>query len=259
MARKKESILDILVLFPWWLILIITVLLYVTLTYIVPAFHFENLVFRAFAYAAPKVAPLISIILIVVVAVSAINQLRKGKMLESQSGLDSIRNLSWREFEELVGEAFRRKGYRVLENPGDGADGGVDLRLRKNGKVIFVQCKHWKARRVGVKVVRELYGVMMAKKVSLGIIVTSGDYTEDARQFANDKPIQLIPGKQLLNLIAEGQNSGNICESNSENVICPKCGSDMVLRVAKKGKYAGQKFWGCSKYPNCRGILAYKA
>jgi len=37
--------------------------------------------------------------------------------------------------------------------------------------------------------------------------------------------------------------------------FCPKCGSEMVLRTARKGKYAGKNFWGCSKYPNCNGIL----
>jgi hypothetical protein len=36
---------------------------------------------------------------------------------------------------------------------------------------------------------------------------------------------------------------------------CPKCGSEMVLRTAKNGANQGGKFWGCSKYPNCRGIL----
>lgn len=37
--------------------------------------------------------------------------------------------------------------------------------------------------------------------------------------------------------------------------FCPKCGSKMVLRTARKGKYTGKNFWGCSKYPNCNGIL----
>lgn len=36
---------------------------------------------------------------------------------------------------------------------------------------------------------------------------------------------------------------------------CPKCGSKMVLRSARRGKYAGKNFWGCSKFPNCDGIL----
>lgn len=35
---------------------------------------------------------------------------------------------------------------------------------------------------------------------------------------------------------------------------CPSCGSNMVLRVAKRGPNAGGKFWGCEAYPKCKGI-----
>lgn len=40
---------------------------------------------------------------------------------------------------------------------------------------------------------------------------------------------------------------------------CPKCGSEMVLRTAKRGDNQGGKFWGCSKYPECRGIVSIEA
>lgn len=36
---------------------------------------------------------------------------------------------------------------------------------------------------------------------------------------------------------------------------CPLCGKAMVLRTAQKGKNAGQQFWGCSNYPDCRGVV----
>ena len=36
---------------------------------------------------------------------------------------------------------------------------------------------------------------------------------------------------------------------------CPKCNSEMVLRTAKKGANAGNKFWGCAQYPRCRAIV----
>jgi len=35
---------------------------------------------------------------------------------------------------------------------------------------------------------------------------------------------------------------------------CPKCGSGMVLRKAKRGANAGKQFWGCSGYPKCRVV-----
>ena len=39
--------------------------------------------------------------------------------------------------------------------------------------------------------------------------------------------------------------------------VCPICGAEMVVRTAKSGPYAGQRFWGCTGYPHCRGILPY--
>ncbi len=37
---------------------------------------------------------------------------------------------------------------------------------------------------------------------------------------------------------------------------CPQCGGPMVLRQAFKGRGRGNKFWGCAKYPSCKGIVA---
>jgi len=37
---------------------------------------------------------------------------------------------------------------------------------------------------------------------------------------------------------------------------CPKCGKAMVLRTVKNGKNVGKQFWGCSAYPDCRGLVA---
>lgn len=42
-------------------------------------------------------------------------------------------------------------------------------------------------------------------------------------------------------------------------VVCPKCGRPMVLRTARKGGRAGEKFWGCSGFPQCRGVRAHNA
>jgi hypothetical protein len=46
--------------------------------------------------------------------------------------------------------------------------------------------------------------------------------------------------------------------AQTENQCCPKCGGEMLLRTAKKGANAGNQFWGCSNYPNCRSMLPYQ-
>jgi len=44
--------------------------------------------------------------------------------------------------------------------------------------------------------------------------------------------------------------------SEAQNIpLCPKCGSLMVHRKARRGKHVGNEFWGCSNYPHCRGVL----
>lgn len=47
-----------------------------------------------------------------------------------------------------------------------------------------------------------------------------------------------------------------VAEKESNNIAsCPKCGGSMVLRETKKGQNIGKKFWGCAKFPQCRGIV----
>ena len=45
-----------------------------------------------------------------------------------------------------------------------------------------------------------------------------------------------------------------IDNSNAEIIapVCPKCGGELIERVATKGQHAGQKFWGCSSFPKCK-------
>lgn len=56
--------------------------------------------------------------------------------------------------------------------------------------------------------------------------------------------------------IAEKQETAAMEESAKQQaIICPKCGAVMVKRRAAKGPYAGNEFWGCSNYPNCKCII----
>ena len=53
------------------------------------------------------------------------------------------------------------------------------------------------------------------------------------------------------------EESGFLPTQERRSVRCPKCNSHMVIRTAKKGANAGNKFWGCYQYPRCRGIVSY--
>lgn len=204
---------------------------------------------------------LLPFVFLVGAAMSAYGRAKRRALHEqvATSPVRSVLNdMSWQQFEALVGEAFRRKGYSVNETGGGGGDGGIDLVLKKGGETLLVQCKQWKAYKVGVTTVRELYGVMAAKGATGGFVVTSGVFTNDARAFAGGRNIELMDGEALHALI-RGVSTPSKVVSTAPAVepegapACPVCQSPMVKRIAKRGGNPGNAFWGCSQYPACRG------
>ena len=158
----------------------------------------------------------------------------------------------------LVAEAYRRLGYHVEYCLGRGADGGVDLTLHKDGHRFLVQCKQWKVFSVGAPVIREMFGLMTADKADQAIIVTTGNFTRDAKNFAAGKPIQLVDGPQLLALVQTVQTrSASPPSANPSTPTCPLCGKPMVERIARRGSNVGNSFWGRSAYPTCKGTKPY--
>ena len=263
---RRKSILDDLMTLPWWFNLVLAAIVYFGLKYYVPTIDFMNPVFKGIGTALPNQAGIFASIFVFTAAFSAFHAWRKGELLDRQTSVKSIKDLPWKDFEYLVSEAYRRQGYTVHENLGGGSDGGVDLVLDKDGNRTLVQCKNWKSSKVGVTTVRELFGVMTAEVASGGVVVCSGHYTNDAIEFAKGKPISLVDGVALSRLIDIVQKSPKIQASRigdnqkSEtfqpvvnSTACPICNSPMALRTAKRGKNAGQSFWGCSRYPECRG------
>lgn len=52
----------------------------------------------------------------------------------------------------------------------------------------------------------------------------------------------------------KSMNENKNIHENKNSILCPRCNSPMVIRTAKKGAYSGKNFYGCSKFPACKGI-----
>lgn len=257
MARKDEGILSLLITLPWWVSVVVSAVVYIGMAFILPSITSEKLFVESSLEFLSLFAPYVAFMLLVPAPISAFNAWRKRRLLESQNNISTIRNLGWKQFEELVAEAYRRKGFRVTENDKAGPDGGVDVYLKKNGQLHLVQCKQWRSQKVGVSVVREMYGIMTAEKAVSTIVITSGIFTQEAQSFAEGKAIDLVDGSQLETLVGEVQTQKRSHEQVRDSASCPRCGSELVIRTAKKGKDAGRQFYGCSSYPKCRHTEPY--
>lgn len=192
---------------PWWVYVVIAAVIFLGAQYWLADLAERGPLLKGVAGAINPLAYLVSGIFVVLAAKTAYYAWHKSKLLEEQAGIKSIRSLSWKEFECLISEAYRRQGYAVEERGGGGPDGGVDLVLRKNGTKTFVQCKQRRNDPINVSIVRELYGVMAAEGAQKGIIVTSSGYTPDALEFARGKNLELVDGATLAALIRSVQMS----------------------------------------------------
>lgn len=172
---------------------------------------------------------------------------------------DLIISLEWKSFEQLCSEYLTLKGFQS-ELTRCGADGGVDVRIFKdNNLYAVVQCKAYKSYKVGVKPVRELYGVMASEYAAHGFFITSSSFTKEAEQFSKDnKNLKLVSGDLLLQRIQELSEFDQqtlletITDGDYLTPTCPSCDVKMTLRTSSKGKNTGEKFWGCVSFPKCR-------
>lgn len=168
--------------------------------------------------------------------------------------------IEWRRFEAVCETLFAQAGFETRSQT-HGADGGVDIWLysrHAEGPAAIVQCKHWQGTPVGVKEVREFYGVMASHKLQRGTYATTSVYTADAQQFAKANGVNAMDGSALLRLIAtrspEQQESLLTVAFEGEywRPTCASCGIKLVERTPTRG---GAAFWGCSNYPRCKSRL----
>ncbi|MGA9343157.1 MAG: restriction endonuclease [Rhodanobacteraceae bacterium] len=265
MARRKQGIIETFAFVPWPIGIIVGVTAWLGIRWGIGVWLSSSggTIGKAFAgyQGGSALAPLAWIALSLCwfgALLSFLGGVKRKRLLAAQTGLDSLRAMSWREFEMLVGEAFRQQGYAVEETGLGGADGGIDLILRKGGAATLVQCKQWRAGQVGVKVVREMYGLMAHHGAAAAKIVAIGNYTAEAERFARGKPIELIDREALIAMVREAQATALPDGSTSAHTItgetgipaCPKCAAPMSRRANRR---TGEQFWGCPNYPACRG------
>lgn len=121
-------------------------------------------------------------------------------------------DMSPTEFEEAIQKFFEHKGYS-LSLTKRAHDGGIDIdgsRIGLGGGRVVVQCKRYKGT-VPESAVRDLFGVVASdNNIENGFLITTGKFSQSAREFAQGKRITLIDGVELearfANISSNGYN-----------------------------------------------------
>ncbi|MGW8764154.1 restriction endonuclease [Streptomyces sp. NPDC055815] len=106
-------------------------------------------------------------------------------------------------FEGLVAELFRARGLQAVTTERSG-DGGVDVKALDpdpiSGGSIVVQVKRYR-NTVPPSAVRDLFGTVQDAGANKGVLVTTSKFGPGSYTFANGKPLTLIPGTELVDLL----------------------------------------------------------
>lgn len=163
MARHRTSPLEDFFLIvirkiPWWVFVFLALISFSVLHF----FATRPLVNIGPVYLLKRTIQMLAmfgqyLILIFIGLVALLSAMQKKLYGRTESRFDvaALNEMSWEDFERLVGEYYERVGFQVTRTGSDGPDGGIDLVLRKDGETHLVQCKQWKAYKVGVQPVRE--------------------------------------------------------------------------------------------------------
>jgi hypothetical protein len=116
---------------------------------------------------------------------------------ESEVGIHSLANMTWRECIGLVLEAMRREGYEEAPSSKQPGDGGTDYLLMHDGEPVLLGYKHGTAYRIGDSSVREFAHAVEMQGAKSGILATLGLAESAARDLAKRYNIQIIDSAAL--------------------------------------------------------------
>jgi len=112
-----------------------------------------------------------------------------------------IEHLDGFEFEKLIGDLYKKAGYKVTVTKKSG-DQGADLIVEKDGVSTAIQTKKY-AGSVGNKAVQEVVAAMKYYDCDKASVITTGEFTKSAFELASRNGVQLIDSKGLNDLFDE--------------------------------------------------------
>lgn len=251
MRARSDGALAVRLTIPWWVSLSAAAAAYVFCGFLVPSLMSGNPALSRLADWLIEAAPVLALILAGLGAYALLCELDMRRLRQTQTQLDSIRGMDWQNFELLVAEGFRRLGYAVDNRGWYVPNSPVHISLQKNGERTLVECRQWQVAEIGLGPVRELYHALGVEHADGGLLVTSGRFSAEAQAYARDKPIGLIDGAALMELVEAVQKEVPTAASAAETPHCPVCERPMTRKKAGRDSTIGQVYWGCSAYPRC--------
>lgn len=197
-------------------------------------------------------------------------------ILSKQPVLQKIRGVDPYEFERFVAEIWENRGFNTTVRDGSG-DRGIDVVAESRGEKILIQVKRYSAEnKVGSQEVRN-YATLyqQVEDAHQVVLVTSGYFTSEAENLAEDLSVEPVDADSLFRLIEEyateeavsllntssngGSRGNNSLRSNSDSVS--KIDAEEIFSDLDGYRRVSNQqgiFHGCPRCGRQRICLAFK-
>ena len=166
----------------------------------------------------------------------------------------------WVQLEGIVTDVYEKLGCATSRRANNEGENNFSLVIDRAGHRTAVMCKPWKNTELTSPEIIEFSTELKQAGMSHGVLVTLREPTAPALSVAETLGIDIVNRDGLLHLLAacgDNYRAELLAMLSDPRKNCPTCDHEMVLRTATTGLGAGEQYWGCATFPQCRCTEPY--
>lgn len=180
LKMSDKSLFAVLLRSPWWISLLIAVLLGLVASALLPADYRVAGALSGFPFA-------------VIAAMAAQRQWRLPSAARVQQTQLATSAMAWPAFAALLEQSFQRSGFSVAPAKGE----AVDFSVQRQGRTMLVCARRWKSARIGIETLRALQAAREAAEAPQALCICLGELTDNARPYAAEHGITVWQAADL--------------------------------------------------------------
>lgn len=146
--------------------------------------------------ALPSVSRMLAFLFVVIGFISLYQKNYKKSFHHYQSNLKELNKMSWNEFEHLITQYFKKIGFTIKRTNDSLEANFTNLEAYKDNHKIIIYCEYWNIKNLNAHPIREAYKEVDSKDQLY--VITTGNFTTSAKEFAQGKKVELINGYKLV-------------------------------------------------------------
>ncbi|HWI82485.1 restriction endonuclease [Ramlibacter sp.] len=183
LKMAQNSLFAVLLRSRWWISLLVAVAVVAAARALLPPQYWVFGAMGAFPF-------------LVIAAIALVKQWRRPSERQTQQVVERVRAMAWREFAQLLEQAFARDGYQVQR-----IEGAADLAVTRAGRTALVAARRWKAARHGEEGIAALHAQMRERDASGCTYIALGQLSANAQAFARAHGVQVMQAEGLAQLL----------------------------------------------------------